>query len=221
MEIYHVLNRGVDKRIIFNEKKDYMRFIHNLYELNDEESVPLNFYKFRQTLNNKIKNKKEIKNKLVDVLAFCLMPNHYHLLISPRSDNAISKFMHKINMGYSQYFNKKNERTGALFQGKYKKILANDNVYFLYLPFYIHFNPLDLKYPEWRDNKISKPSEVLEYLKSYKWSSHLDYLGINNFPLILNKEPLMEIFGSTKGYKKLVETYLKDIQVINEDVFLE
>ena len=90
--------------------------------------------------------------------------------------------MTKINIGYAKYFNKKYKRVGALFQGRYKKVLIADNTHFLHLPFYIHFNPLDLSYPEWREDKITDPRGALEFLKSYRWSSHLDYSGIKNFP---------------------------------------
>ncbi len=128
--------------------------------------------------------------------------------------------MKKLNAGYSKYFNQKYERVGTLFQGRYKKTLVTDNTHFLHLPFYIHFNPLDLSYPEWRDNKISNPKGALEFLKSYRWSSHLDYLGIKNFPSVLSMKILTEVFGGQKDYKKLVENYLKDIQ-IDRDTVLE
>ena len=153
-------------------------------------------------------------------MAFCLMPSHYHLMLAPRTEKGVSQFIHKINMGYAKYFNQKNKRVGALFQGKYKNILISDDTHFLHLPFYIHFNPLDLIYQEWRENKISDPKKAIEFLKSYRWSSHLDYLGIKNFPSILNMKPLMEIFESNNDYQKLVENYLKDIQ-IDPEVTLE
>ena len=217
MEIYHVLNRGVGKRQIFMDKQDHLRFIHDLYEFNNQDRVELNYYKFRDYgSDGKISTTDGIKRPrklLVDILAYCLMPNHYHILLTPKKEHDVSLFMQKLNAGYTKYFNQKHKRTGALFQGRYKNILVTDNAHFLHLPFYIHFNPLDLSYPEWRENKISDPSRALEFLKSYRWSSHLDYLGIKNFPSVLNTKPLMEIFGSPKDYQKLVENYLKDIQI--------
>jgi len=217
---YHTLNRGVDKRDIFLDKQDYLRFIHDLYELNNEDRVETTSRVFKADpgITNSANRKK--RKMIVDVLAFCLMPNHYHLLLSPRIKNGIPLFMQKVNMGYSKYFNQKYEREGTLFQGRYKGILVTNNTHFLHLPFYIHFNPLDLSHPEWRDNKISDPKKALEFLKSYRWSSHLDYLGIKNFPSVLNMKHLTEIFGSNKDYQKLVENYLKDIQ-IDEGATLE
>ena len=223
MEIYHVLNRGVDKRQIFMNNQDYFRFIHDLYEFNDENLVGTTYFKFRDygsKGNVAAKINKERRKPIVDILAFCLMSNHYHIMLTPRTEKGISQFMHKLNMGYSHYFNKKHERTGTLFQGKYKKILITDDTHFLHLPFYIHLNPLDLSYPEWRENKITNPNEALKFLKSYRWSSHLDYLGIKNFPSVLNMKPLMEVLGNHNDYQKLVENYLKDIQ-IDEGVALE
>ncbi len=218
MEIYHVLNRGVDKRQIFTDKQDHLRFIHDLYEFNDQERTELNFYKFRDygTNGQFPKTSKKPRKLLVDILAFCLMPNHYHLMLSPRIEKGISQFMKKLNAGYAKYFNQKYDRVGALFQGRYKKIMVTDNAHFLHLPFYIHFNPLDLSHPEWRGNKISDPKGALEFLKSYRWSSHLDYLGVKNFPSVLNKKPLREVLGDSNGYNNLVENYLKDIQINNE-----
>ena len=222
MEIYHVLNRGVDKRQIFMDKQDHLRFIHDLYEFNSKERTELNFYKFR---DYELAGRTDIRSKdkeesLVDILAYCLMPNHYHLILQARVDSGIPQFMKKLNAGYAKYFNKKYERVGTLFQGRYKQILITDETHFLHLPFYIHLNPLDLSYPEWRENKMSNPERALGFLRSYRWSSHLDYLGIKNFPSVLNKEYLLEIFGSNKDYEKMVRDYLKDIQ-INEEIVLE
>ncbi|MBI2674256.1 MAG: transposase [Candidatus Yanofskybacteria bacterium] len=212
-DFYHTLNRGVDKRDIFLDKQDYLRFIHDLYELNNEDRVESTFGAFKNdpVLANTTSRKQ--RKLLVDILAFCLMPNHYHLLLSPRVKNGIPLFMQKVNMGYSKYFNQKYKREGTLFQGRYKQILITDNTHFLHLPFYIHFNPLDLKYPEWRENKIASPEKALEFLESYKWSSHLEYLGVKNYGSVLNKKMLNEVFDGSAGYKKLVETYLKDIQI--------
>jgi len=223
MEIYHVLNRGVDKRQIFMDKQDYLRFIHDLYEFNNQERVESTYHKFHNySTNNNIdlKPDREPRKLLVDILAFCLMPNHYHLLLSPRGENGIPQFMQKVNMGYSKYFNQKHERVGTLFQGPYRHISVTNEIHFLHLPFYIHFNPLDLSYPEWRENKISNPKMALEFLKSYRWSSHLDYLGTKNFLSVLNMKHLSEIFGNKKDYQKLVENYLKDIQ-IDPEIILE
>ena len=217
---YHTLNRGVEKRNIFLDKQDHLRFIHNLYELNNEDRVETTFHTFKKYPDTAVLGNQKQRKMLVDILAFCLMPNHYHLLLSPKIEGGIPKFMTKINIGYAKYFNKKYKRVGALFQGRYKKVLIADNTHFLHLPFYIHFNPLDLSYPEWREDKITDPRGALEFLKSYRWSSHLDYSGIKNFPSVINMEDLQEILGNPKDYKKLTENYMKDIQ-IDAEITLE
>jgi putative transposase len=213
---YHTLNRGVDRREIFLDKQDYLRFIHNLYELNNEDRVETTFHTLKEDPNLTDFASRKQRKILVDILAFCLMPNHYHLLLSPRVEGGIPKFMSKINIGHAKYFNQKYKRVGTLFQGRYKQVTVTDETHFLHLPFYIHFNPLDLSYPEWRENRITNPKGVLEFLKSYLWSSHLDYLGIKNFPSMLNMSHLMDIFGSHEDYAKLVENYLKDTQIDKE-----
>lgn len=206
------------------DKQDHFRFIHDLYEFNDKERVGSTHFKFQEYIardTNHIESKQRPERELlVDILAFCLMPNHYHVLLTPKVEKGIPLFMQKLNMGYSQYFNKKYERSGTLFQGRYKCIPVVDETHYLHLPFYIHFNPLDLSYPEWRENKISSHKLALEFLKSYRWSSHLDYLGIRNFSSILNMELLTDIFDGKDGYKKLTTSYLKEIQ-IDKEVILE
>ena len=221
MDIFHVLNRGVDKRIIFQDKQDHFRFIRNLYEFNNENRIISGYHYFKKSERTNDIASREIEQKpLVDVLAFCLMPNHYHLLLSPRIEKGIPQFMRKLDIGYAKYFNQKYSRVGALFQGRYKSVPVDSDVHFEHLPFYIHLNPLDLSYPEWRKNEISDPKGPLEFLKSYRWSSHLDYLGIKNFPSVLNISLLTEIFGGSSGYKEQIESYLGDIQ-INTDITLD
>jgi len=214
--IFHVLNRGVDKREIFLEKRDYLRFIYNLYMLNDEERLETISHTFKRSLLGFDIASRKSRKLLVDIFAFCLMPNHYHILLAPRVENGIPMFMRKLNMAYAKYFNKKYERVGALFQGRYKSVLVDSDTHFDHLPFYIHLNPLDLSYPEWRANKISDKNGAIEFLKSYRWSSHLDYLGVKNFPLILNASLLNDVFNGCKGYSDLIQEYLRDIQISPE-----
>ncbi len=219
MEFYHVLNRGVDKRDIFTNDKDRFRFIHNLYEFNDEDNREntsrifqnSNLYNIGcRTDDNK---KARIRKCLVYLHAFCLMPNHYHLFLSPKIEGGISKFMQKLNMGYSKYFNIKYDRQGALFQGKYKSILVEEERHFDHLPHYIHLNPLDLVAPEWRDGKINNHKKALQFLENYRWSSLLDYTGKKNFPSIICKQSLTPIF---KWQRKLqLEDWIKDLDLVN------
>lgn len=194
MEIYHVLNRGVDKRKVFMDEKDYVRFVHDLFVFNDKNA----------TLNYILQKRQAERPRelLVHIHAFCLMPNHYHILLSPAVENGMSEFMKKLNMGYTKYFNEKHERSGALWQGKYKKKLIKRDAHFLYIPYYIHLNALDLSMPEWREGKIRKVSQALKNLREYRWSSHLDYLGEKNFPSITEREFLAQTIGTRARYEK-------------------
>ena len=220
-KIYHLLNRGVDKRKIFLDKEDHLRFIHDLFEFNDSDPV----LDIRYTFNNilgigrpKVRIERKPRKILVDILAFVLMPNHYHLLVIPRQDDAVSLFMKKLNMGYAKYFNEKYDRSGALFQGKYKCVAIERDAHFIHIPYYIHLNPLDLKFPEWRDRRINNYKKVFEYLESYRWSSHLDYLEKNNFPSVTNRKLLSEYFGGESGYKESILEWLKDIDLEESEI---
>jgi len=141
------------------------------------------------------------------------MPNHYHLLVSPVVGDGIPRFMKKLNMGYSKYFNEKNKRSGALFQGKYKKVLIERDAHFLWIPYYIHFNPLDLTMPEWREQKVRDRRKALEYLQSYRWSSHLDYTGNRNFPSVTQRDFFLRLFGGGKAYVRSIEKHLAEMDV--------
>ena len=210
-EIFHLVNRGVDKRKIFLDKQDYFRFIHDLFEFNDRRILESTSRPFQKLPDIECRTVEQKPRKLlVRIYAFCLMPNHYHLLVSPCMKDGIPKFMHKVNMGYSKYFNIKYERSGTLFQGRYKFVRVQKEIHFLYLPYYIHFNPLDLKFPEWRDYKIHNYKDAVQFLESYRWSSHLDYLGKKNFPSITQRDFLLEIFEGVEGYRDRLYSWLKE-----------
>lgn len=212
--LVHVLNRGVDKRKIFLDKQDHFRFIHNLFEFNNQDCVINNFRSFNKTKMNDIVSptiKKEPKKLLVNIYAFCLMPNHYHLLLSPKTENGITNFMRKVNIGYAKYFNLKYQRVGALFQGRYKSVLIKKEEHFIYLPFYIHLNPLDLVAPEWRNNRLYDFKKSWNFLQNYKWSSLLDYLGKNNFPSVTNRNFLLRIYSGKEKYQEEMIKWLKGL----------
>ena len=227
-KIKHVVNRGVDKRVIFNDSQDYLRFIHDMFEFNDEESVNSTWYKFKISNNPEIsvirrRNiEKMPRKRLVDILAFCLMPNHYHLLLTPRKENAVPKFMKKLNMGYARYFNTKNTRSGALFEGRYRSVDITEQAHFLYVPFYIHLNPLDLHAPSWRNGLIQNSGEALNFLEDYRWSSFPDYVGKKNFPSVTSRDFLSEFFEGAEKHKKDMLDWLQQREPDGKDsVFLE
>ena len=214
-EIYHIYNRGVDKRDIFMDDEDRIRFIHDLFEFNDSNPA-LN-------LNDILSSKKlkylevglpEIERKprkiLVEILAFCMMGNHYHIILRQKVENGITEFMRKLGTGYTNYFNQKYDRIGALFQGRFKSVCIKNNTHLIYLPIYIHLNPLDFKFHGWREKKIKNSKEAIEFLDSYRWSSYMDYTGQKNFPSLINKDFILSRIGDEKKFKKEIIDWLKN-----------
>ncbi|MDA2922084.1 transposase, partial [Patescibacteria group bacterium AH-259-L07] len=184
-QFYHVYNRGVEKRDIFMNEKDYIRFIHDLFEFNNTEYA----HKFLE--NTKIGSSTPEYSPeycLVNMICFCLMPNHYHLILEQLIDSGIPRFMHKLSTGYTNSFNLKYDRVGSLFQGRYKAIHIDKENYLLHLSRYIHLNPIELIERNWKEEGIKNWKKVNDFLEDYRWSSYLDYIGKKNFPSVINKE---------------------------------
>ena len=113
-EYYHIYNRGVDKRTIFENKKDLFRFFQSIEEFNHLEPIGSIFL-------NSFNKKRKISKKLVEIVCYCLNPNHFHFVLKPLVENGISEFMKRLNGGYTSYFNNRHKRNGVLFQGLFKK----------------------------------------------------------------------------------------------------
>ena len=149
---------------------------------------------------------------LVSIGAWCLMPNHFHLLVRQEVDGGITKFMKKLGTGYSMFFNIKYQRTGALFGGLFKsKLIGIDDNYLRHLFGYIHINPLEIEFPEWEDN-INKPSvDMKKFLKLYRYSSYLDYIGEDRIEKrILKPESFPDYFIDTQSFEDFVESYFTE-----------
>ncbi|MBI3335908.1 MAG: transposase [Candidatus Portnoybacteria bacterium] len=211
-QIYHIYNRGVEKRNIFLEDKDYFRLIHDLFEFNDENaSSNMTFYFKDQTMEVEppyLKKERKPRKLLVEILIFTLMPNHFHLLLKQKRENGIIRFMQKLGTGYSMYFNQKYERVGGLFQGSFKAVLVNEEAHFAYLPHYIHLNQLSLI--NYGGSTSVDWKMAMDFLENYRWSSFPDYIGKKNFPSITSREFLLEIFGGADNYKKETRELVKD-----------
>ncbi len=219
MDLYHVLNRGVDKRTIFLDTQDYARFVHDMFEFNS--TLPSNNTCRTEMVDVRrqpSQGSSKIFNvthgeKIVDIHGWCLMGNHYHLLLSERIEGGMSLFLKKLNGGYAKYFNERYQRTGALFQGRTKRILIDSEPYFLHILNYIHFNPLDMQEDtaEWRTKKIESVDIAITHLSSYRWSSYMDYIGKRNFPSILTTSLFQDVFSG--NYQSQAEGYLRDISL--------
>lgn len=152
------------------------------------------------------------------------MTNHYHLLITEIVEGGLAKFMMKVNVGYSKYYNERYERHGHVLQGKTKKVLVDSEAHFLYVLHYLHLNPLDYLAGAsgWRERDkgdIKNVKEALDYLDKYRWSSYRDYCGTKNFPSLLTKSLFGEMFSN---YHDATKAYLKNAEVSEStDLVLE
>jgi len=172
-EFYHIYNRGTEKRSIFNRHRDYERFIALLYLANGDRAIDTK--RQGRTLSELLTQDRG--ERLVDLCAYCLMPNHFHLIIRERQDGGISKFMQKLSTGYTMYFNKIYDRNGVLFQGKFKSTHIDNDRYLNYLIAYLHLNPIKIFDPEWKDNGIKDKQQAEKFLDNYMYSSFIDYSG--------------------------------------------
>jgi len=206
-EYYHIYSRGVDKRKIFLDKGDYYRFFALLFICNSTNSIKIRD-QFRQGRSLAEVMLVKRNETLVDIGAYCLMPNHYHLLIREKNDNGISTFMKKLNTAYVMYFNKKNKRSGVLFQGRFGAEWLNKDEYLKYIFAYIHLNPVKLIEPKWKDNGIKNFAKVKKFLNNYFWSSYLSYT-MEQKNSILNKKEFPEYFKNKKEFKNFIDDWLK------------
>jgi len=141
------------------------------------------------------------------------MGNHYHLLLSELVEGGLTLFLRRLNVGYAKYFNERYRRTGTLFQGRTKKLLIDNDSYFLHILHYIHLNPLDMNEgaKEWRNVQVTNLESAFTTLKEYRWSSYKDYAGIKNFPSILTTSLFQDVFEG--DYDGSLRKYLTDMEV--------
>lgn len=173
-EIYHVFNRGTNKMEIFNSVADYRRFQQLMYICNQIQAVQLSVLSREERRLEKI-YEQERGAPLVSILAYSLMPNHFHILLRQEVENGISIFMRKVATGYSMYFNKSHERTGTLFQGKFKSKHIGDSWYLNHIFSYIHLNPVELQFARWKENISAVKKDIFPFLSGYAHSSYIDY----------------------------------------------
>jgi len=195
-EHYHIIGRGNNKEKIFLDDRDYSRFLFLILYFQSSH----NFINIGRNVTY-FKNKKDfgieqdkvdliVSNRYVELVNFCIMPNHYHLTVFNKTDKGISKYMQRVLNAYAKYFNTKYKQTGHVFQGPYKAVHISDDVQLQYLSTYIHKNPTEIKG---------------ENYKTYKWSSYQDYIDKNRWGGLLKPEIITESFGSKNNYKNFVQ----------------
>ena len=182
--IYHIFNRGVNKGDIFFNDGDYYRF----YLAAVHYTIKTTKFSYERS-PTVINDTGSLNQPRVEILAYCLMPNHFHFLIKQSVDNGITSYMRQLTNSYSHYANIKYKRVGPLFGSRFKNVLIETEEQLIHVSRYIHLNPLILG--------------LVPNLNNYRWSSYLDFLNEdeNRF---LNRESILEHFKNPQDYQKFV-----------------
>jgi len=186
--LYHVMTKSIAGYEVFRSDRDYERIVA-MMKYYAYEKLPFKFSYYETLKDKSILNKKLNSDKLVKIIAYCVMPTHLHFILSPIKDGGISKFMQNLLNSYTRYFNNKNNRKGPLWQGKFKSVLIENNMQLLHLTRYIHLNPTT--------------SGLVENPMDWKYSSYSEYLGQSEDNLCSFRE---YISFKREDYKKFVES---------------
>jgi putative transposase len=213
-DIKHVFNRGVNKINIFNNDYDRTRFLECLYKFNNKDTA------IRSEAEDFFSNPPPQEEKIVEILKWSLMPNHFHLLLYEVTDGGITEFIKRLGNGYTKYFNIKNKRKGYLFQNSTKMVRLENDQQFLYIPYYIDMNPIDLKFPDWKKKGLADTEKVIDFLDHYEWSSFPDYctptrqratLTARNISCLTSKELFYDLFDIKESeYQKELTDFIKN-----------
>lgn len=193
-EWYHCYSRGVDKRKIFLNKRDYERFMLSLYVGNSHSKIHPSDKQnksFHESLARII-----IKDPLVEIGSYCLMPNHFHILIREITEGGIALFMQKVLTGYTMYFNKKNKRNGSLFSGTFHSRHIEDDRYLKKIVSYIHINPV---------GKFLTSTRSISFLQAYDYSSLKDFMGEERIERKILCDSIFEIFDSMPSISEMIQ----------------
>ncbi len=210
---YHVYNRGVDKRVLFLGENDYQRFCESLYLFNDANHKHKGgFEVHRQLLLAGHEVLQMDQDPLVSVVSYCLVPNHFHMLLRARKPGGISKYLQSVGAGYAKYFNKKYERKGRLFENPFQADPIDLNEHLQVLPRYVHLNALDGTGIQWRGGFETDWERARARLDSFPWSSHGAYAGRSQFLPIVDESIVRAWFPTPEDYWKylMIPTNMTD-----------
>jgi putative transposase len=212
-EYYHVFNRGNSKQKIFLDDEDRERFLKLLYLCNTKDRIDFREQIVRAKIDAWDFDKGE---PIVFIGAWVLMPNHFHLYITANAkarlsqENAIAMFMQKVLTAYSKYFNAKHNRTGSLFEGKFKSVHVYKENQAKYLFAYIHLNPLKLINSKWKEQGVRDQIKAIKFLESYKWSSYHDFLFTSRVEnKIINRDKFLDYFRTKKYFQKDIFDWIR------------
>lgn len=214
-EWYHLYSRGIDKRKIFLDERDLMRFQKLLYLANDTQ--PINFQELGDISDEEMYALPRHKT-IVSIAAYCLMSNHPHLVVQEKEEGGITAFMHKIGTAYTGYFNVKYDRIGNLMVKPFRsKHIAKDD-YFHYLIQYVHLNPAEIFEPDWKLGIVNNLELLEQRLRSYAYSSMPDYFGVER-PMrsILDKEAFAMALDRLPSMNKLLNEAAEYYDLVDKD----
>jgi len=196
-EYYHIFNRAVNKQVIFHDVRDYVRFLFLILYLQS----PIVFPQINRAVTQFVKSrafdtKNEgdiVKKRTVELVAFCIMPNHFHLIVKESDEGGIATYMQRVLTSYSKYYNTKYKKSGHVFQGPYRAVHVSDDRQLLHLSAYIHRNPREIS--KW----FNKEDE-------YQWSSYQDFIDENRWGNLIVPDIILEQFKDKTKYKNFVKT---------------
>ncbi len=194
-EYYHVYNRGTDKRNIFVDERDLHRFWESLFDFNQTDPIGSVYELSFEKKSGKVSKRKP----LVQFIAYCINPNHFHFLVTPLKERGIERFMQRLGNGYTKYFNNRHKRSGVLFQGKFKSRYVDSNEYLLHLSAYINAN-------DKLGHRMSKLSK----------SGMKEFSGEILGKKLCNTEIILDQFENKKDYKDFVSSSFEDIVLRKE-----
>lgn len=200
-EYYHIYNRAAHRQTIFKDRRDWQRFLFGIMYLQSPiafKNVARSASSFSPAVGYPVALsdiEEVLETRFVELVSFCLMPNHYHLIVTETEEGGISKYLQRVSDGYTKYFNTKYDASGHVFQGPYKAVRVKDDRQLLYLSAYVHRNPRELAL--WKDKEFE-----------YPWSSLQDYVTGNRWGGLLANEIIASQFGATErsNYADFVKT---------------
>lgn len=216
-EHYHIFNRGNNKKLMFFDDADRIRFLSSVL-LFQSPVIIKNIKRLTKMINvqNSVLHimeeetlKEIISTRFIELISFVLMPNHFHLLIREVKEKGIERYMHRVQVSYSKYFNIRYKNTGHHFQGQYKVVHVTDNDQLLYLSTYVHRNPREMI--SWRNRE-----------HMYPWSSFPDYLGNNRWGDFIKTDIILKQFKNSSDYKKFTDKSIaKTFKFSNQNLLLD
>lgn len=194
-EFYHIYNRGTDHREIIGDVFDRQRFLQSIIEFNVIEPIGSIYEEQlkKDSLGSRSTKPAKLKKKLVNIIACCINPNHFHLILEQVEEKGIEKFMQRLGGGYTRYFNEKYHRSGVLFQGKFKSVYIDSDEYLLFVSAYVNLN-----------DRIHNIQNDMTY------SSWDEYIGKNRDEEMYTKDIILDRFKSKEEYRKFAEDAVEE-----------